>query len=135
MTQEELIADFVNRRVWAVVGASNDRRKFGNRVLRDLRSAGYRVYAVNPHAESVEGEPSYPNLAELPERPDVVDFVVPPAVGERVVEEAAALGLHRLWFQPGAESPRLRRRSRELGLEPVVDACAMVRKRRWPAEP
>jgi len=129
--REQLVADFINRRVWAVVGVSQDRSKFGNRVFRTLREAGYVVYPVNPRGGEVEGVPVYPSLADLPERPEVVDMVVPPAVTEQVVKEAHRLGLTRIWMQPGSESEAAIAYCREHGLEVVYDTCAMVHKRRW----
>jgi predicted CoA-binding protein len=127
-----LIADFTHRRVWAVVGVSADTRKFGYRVFKDLRQAGYRVYGVNPNLEELDGETIYPSLESLPERPEVVDLVVPPAVTEQVVQECARLGLTRVWMQPGAESEAAIEYCRRHGIQVVHDACAMVEKFRWP---
>ena len=76
----------------------------GYRIYRSLHEAGYRVYGVNPNTRVVDGETIYPSLAALPERPEVVDLVVPPPVSEQVVAECARLGLLRVWLQPGAES-------------------------------
>jgi predicted CoA-binding protein len=129
--QKHLISDFVKRRIWAVVGASRDRSKFGNRVFRSLRDAGYIVFPVNPRGGMLEGAQVYPSLAELPEPPDVIDMVVPPAVTEQVVEEAHKLGLTRIWMQPGAESEAAIAYCHEHGIEVVHDACAMVWKRQW----
>jgi predicted CoA-binding protein len=131
MQQQELISDFVNRRVWAVVGASQDRSKYGNRVFRALRDAGYTVYPVNPKGGEIEGSKVYPDLASLPERPDVVDTVVPPAVTESIVKEMQTLGLRRVWMQPGSESSGALAYSKEHGIQAVHDACAMVHKRFW----
>lgn len=129
-----LIADFAGRRVWAVVGASADPAKFGNRIFRSLREAGYRVYAVNPKAESIDGAAAYPSLEQLPERPDVVDIVVPPPVTEEVVRQCARLGLRRVWMQPGAESDAAIKYCREHSIAVVYGACAMVHKQEWPAQ-
>jgi predicted CoA-binding protein len=131
MADQRLISNFVNRRVWAVVGASQDRSKFGNRVFLDLRDAGYTVYPVNPKGGELEGAKVYASLADLPETPEVIDLVVPPAVTEQVVKEARALGLTRIWMQPGAESNAAIAYCQEHGLQVVHDACAMVWKRRW----
>jgi predicted CoA-binding protein len=128
-----LIEDFVNRRVWAVVGVSTDPAKFGYRIFRSLREAGYRVYGVNPNAREIDGEAIYPSLAALPERPDVVDIVVPPMVTEQIVRDCAELGLCRVWMQPGAESEAAIRFCQEHGIAVVYGACAMVEKRRWPS--
>ncbi|MFN2220611.1 MAG: CoA-binding protein [Anaerolineae bacterium] len=129
--RQNLISDFVNRRVWAVVGASRDPRKFGYQVFRSLRDAGYVVYPVNPKGGELEGEKVYRSLAELPQPPEVVDMVVPPAVTEQVVRQAHELGLARIWMQPGAESEASVRYCQEHGIEVVQQACAMVWKRNW----
>jgi predicted CoA-binding protein len=125
------IHDFVNRRVWAVVGASQDRSKFGNRVFRSLQEAGYLVYAVNPKGGEIEGAKVYPTLADLPQAPEVIDLVVPPAVTEHVVEEARQLGLSRVWMQPGAESEAAIAYCQEHGMQVVYNACAMIHKKQW----
>ena len=129
--KEALIRDFVNRRLWAVVGASQDRSKFGNRIFRSLRGAGYEVYAVNPRGGELEGVKVYPSLADLPQAPDVVDLVVPPAVTEQVVKEAHQLGLTRIWMQPGAESQAAIDYCHQYGIQVIHNACAMVHQRRW----
>ena len=128
-----LIADMVNRRVWAVVGVSANPAKYGYRIFRSLRQAGYRVYGVNPNAEVVDGQTIHPSLGMLPERPEVVDIVVPPAVTEQIVRECADLGLCRVWMQPGAESESAIRFCHEHGISVVYGACAMVEKRHWPS--
>ena len=127
-----LIADFVNRRIWAVVGVSADPKKYGYRIYRSLHEAGYRVYGVNPNTRVVDGETIYPSLAALPERPEVVDLVVPPPVSEQVVAECARLGLLRVWLQPGAESEAVLRLCRQYGMAVVYGACAMVHRKHWP---
>ena len=129
-----LIDDFTNRRTWAVVGVSSDPAKYGHRIFQTLRQAGYRVYGVNPNARLIDGETIYPSLSALPERPEVVDIVVPPAVAEQVVRECARLGLSRVWLQPGAESEAALRYCQEQGIAVVHGACAMVHRRRWPVD-
>jgi uncharacterized protein len=131
MRDQDLIADFVNRRVWAIVGASQDRRKFGYRVFHSLRQAGYTVYPVNPKGGELEGATVYATLDDLPQPPEVIDLVVPPEVTEQVVEEAQRLGLARVWMQPGAESPKAIAYCHTHGMQVVHQACAMVHKRRW----
>lgn len=129
----DLIQQAVQERVWAIVGASNDQSKFGNRIYRDLRAAGYTVYAVNPHETTVEGDPAYATLSDLPEKPAVVDVVVPSWVGQKVAVEAAQAGIPYFWLQPGAESDELIKNATELGLSVIHNACAMVEKQRWPS--
>ena len=127
----ELIEDFIKRRVWAVVGASTDSEEYGNRIYRDLRAAGYTVYGVNPRGGEIEGQELYAGLADLPEKPEVVDTVVPPAVTEKVVRQCAELGLTRVWMQPGSESEEAIRFCREHDIQVVYHSCAMVQKRIW----
>jgi predicted CoA-binding protein len=127
----EIIDEAVNARVWAIVGASENQSKFGNRIYRDLKRAGYTVYGVNPNAETADGDPVYPTLNDLPEKPDVVDVVVPSWVGRGIADNAAEQGIRIFWLQPGAESPELIEHAQSLGLDVIHDACAMVEKRTW----
>ncbi len=129
--KDGLIADFVNRRVWAVVGASQDSLKFGNRVFRSLLRAGYTVYPVNPKGGEIEGVRVYSSLADLPQLPDVVDTVVPPAVTEQTVRDMYELGLTRVWMQPGSESQAAVAYCEQHGMQAVYQACAMVHQRTW----
>ena len=131
LDRQRLISDFVNLRVWAVVGASQDHRKFGYRIFESLRNAGYTVYPVNPKGGELLGVKIYTSLADLPQPPDVIDFVVPPAVTEQVIREAHQLGLTRIWMQPGAESEKAIAYCREHGMQVVYQACAMIHKRSW----
>lgn len=106
----------------AVVGASGDRAKFGNKAVRAFRQAGHEVAPVNPRcagaAGRIEGLPAYASIADVPGRVDVATLYVRPAVGERVIEEIAARGIRELWGEPGrgerrppapGGSPRARR--------------------------
>ena len=128
---EELIRAFTNERVWAVVGASTNPDKYGHKIFRTLRTAGYTVYGVNPRGGEIDGETLYPSLADLPVKPAVVDVVVPPKVTESVVRECAKLGLSRVWMQPGAESESAVQYCRAHGMDVIHNACAMVHARRW----
>ncbi len=131
---EELIAEFVNERVWAIVGASTDPTKYGHKIFNNLRGAGYIVYGVNPKGGEIDDQQLYLSLAELPEKPAVVDIVVPPKVTEEVVRQCAELGLHRVWMQPGAESEAAIQFCHENGIKVVHDTCAMIQKRKWDQE-
>ncbi|MDH7569808.1 MAG: CoA-binding protein [Armatimonadota bacterium] len=109
----------------AVVGASNDRTRYANKAVRAFHARGVRVYPVHPTEEKVEGLPAYRSVLDLPETPDRVILYVRPAVGLRVVEEVAQKGVKELWVSPGADSPELLEKARQLGLEPVV-ACSIL---------
>ncbi len=113
----------------AVVGATDDPNKYGGIAYRQLKAMGYTVFAVNPGRSTVDGDPAFPDLAALPDAPDIVNFVVPAHIGARVADEAIALGLTNLWFQPGAESPSLTKRMELAGADVLTDACIMVRAR------
>ncbi|MBC7231782.1 MAG: CoA-binding protein [Chloroflexi bacterium] len=128
---EDLIQEFTNERVWAVVGASTDPNKYGYKIFRTLREAGYTVYGVNPRGGYLEGQQLYRSLAELPEQPAVVDIVVPPKATEEIVQQCAALGINRVWMQPGAESEAAIEFCRKHGIRVVHGACAMIRRRMW----
>ena len=121
----DLIQHYARQPVWAVVGASNDRRKYGNRIYRTLRNAGYTVYAVNHREDQVEGDPAYAKLGDLPQIPTVVDMVIPPWNALPVVQEAGALGVKAIWFQPGAEHPEAMRRAKQQGMD-VIESCILV---------
>ena len=123
---EQLMEKMLEEKVWAVVGASANSRKFGYKVFKKLNSRGYRVYPVNPNCNEIDGIKCYRTLKDLPELPGAVSLVVPPAVGFKVMEEAAQLGIRRLWFQPGAESQEIINKASELGLEVVYNSCVLI---------
>ena len=133
MDTQARIADWVGRRTWAVVGASDNRAKFGNRIYRVLRERGYTVYPVNPTLATVEGDPAYPDIASLPAGVEVLDIVIPPQRVPPVLDQAKAAGIMRIWLQPGAESPDVIAHAAALGLEVIAGGpCAMVEARSWP---
>lgn len=115
--------------VIAVVGASDHLEKYGAIIYRDLKSRGYRVLPVNPNTDTVDDDLTYPSLRDLPEKPDVIDFVVPSDVGLEVAKTAVAVGLNNIWLQPGAESPELISFLERSGIDFDYDSCIMVRAR------
>ena len=125
-----LIKDFLRKQnVFAVVGVSQNPAKYGHQVYKDLKEAGYVVYAVNPNIDEVLGDRCYHSLIELPGKPDVVDAVVPPTVTEKIVKECKELGIERVWMQPGSESEHAIRFCEENGIKVVHDVCVMVKRR------
>ena len=126
-TLDDAIEAFFAGNSFAVVGASGDREKYGNKVLRSYLQAGRRVYAVNPKPGKIEGLRTYPDLASLPERVHGVSIITPPAVTVGIVEQAARAGIRHLWMQPGAESDEAIRKAEELGLELIHSGpCVLV---------
>src|SRR5260221_600765 len=107
-------------KVVAVIGASNNRHKFGNRALRAFREQGYTVVPINPRETEVEGLKAYASVLDVPGPIDMATFYVPPDVGERVIEDVARKGIAEVWLNPGAESDPLIARARALAISPTV---------------
>jgi len=127
MTGSEHIAEFLAGRTYAVAGASRDRTKYGNKVLRCYQQAGRDVIAVHPRETEIEGALCVRDLASLPRPVHGLSIITPPPVTERLVEEAARAGITRLWMQPGAESERALARAAELGLTVIAGGpCLLV---------
>ena len=123
----DVIRDFLAGQRFAVVGASNDRRKFGNKVLRCYWNHGKEAVPVNPRGGTIEGAESYARLADLTSEVHGVSIITPPEVSEKIVEEAHAMGLSRLWFQPGAESRAAIDKARDYGMTVIAGGpCVLV---------
>jgi predicted CoA-binding protein len=113
----------------ALVGATDNKSKYGNIIYRDLRRKGFKVFAVNPGRESVEGDPCWASLADLPEKPTIVNIVVPPQRTLRVLDDCEELGLDNIWIQPGAADAAVRKAVVDKGFNALIDACIMVMAR------
>ena len=111
--------------VVAVIGASNDRNKFGNKALRAFRRQGYTVVPVNPGETTVEGLQAYASVLDYPGQIDEATLYVPADVGVTVMDEIARKGIPAVWLNPGADDPRVVERARALGVRPVV-ACSIL---------
>lgn len=117
----------------AVIGASTDRRKFGNKALRAWRRQGHTVIPINPRTAEVEGEPAYASVLDYPGAIDEATLYVPAEVGVRVLDEVAKKGIKTVWLNPGADSPEVVARARGLGLTPIV-ACSILGVGETPAD-
>ncbi len=121
------IEEFLQAGVFGVVGASADRSKYGNRVLRCYLMNGRLAVPVNPKEEKIEGIPCVASVAELPPEVESISVITPPSVTEQVVAEAAAKGIKNIWMQPGAESQRAIDLCREKGINVIADgSCILV---------
>ena len=109
----------------AVIGASNDRRKFGNRAVRAFLQQGYTVIPINPGEREIEGLPAYASVLDVPVAIDMASFYVPPEIGEALLEEMARKKIPEVWLNPGSESDELIARARALSIQPIV-ACSIV---------
>ena len=109
----------------AVLGASNNRQKYGNKAVRAYVSQGYQVYPVNPSETEVEGLPAYRSILDVPERPNLISVYVPPPVLRKLLPEIAAKGCDELWLNPGTESADALAEAERLGLN-VIQACSIL---------
>ena len=113
-------------RTVAVIGASSNRSKFGNKALRAFATQGYHVVPINLTEAEVEGHRAYKSVLEVPERIDIATVYVPAEAGLQVMEELAQLGgVDEIWLNPGADDDRVVARARELGLE-TIQACSII---------
>ena len=112
-------------RTVAVIGASTDRRKYGNVAVRTFKQRGYEVFPVNPNVPEVEGLPAFPDIAAVPVRPNMVSVYLPPPQVLKILGEIAAKGCDELWLNPGTESPEVLVEAERLGLN-VIQACSIV---------
>ena len=114
-----------------VVGASNNPEKYGNRIVKNLKSRGFLVVPINPKESIIEGLKAYPSLTLfVQQNPKIpvqwVDIVVPPAVTEQIVQEAKQVGLKNVWLQPGSESTTAISFCEKNGMRCIHHACIMV---------
>lgn len=122
------VKTMLNKKTWAVVGVSKDRSKFGYKVYKRLKDAGYTVYAINPKLTELDGDPVYPDLASLPNVPDVVNCVVPPAVTTSIIPQCAKEGIKYVWMQPGADCKEAFSLAKEKDIE-AERACVLAELR------
>ena len=112
-------------KVVAVIGASSNRKKFGNRALRAYERQGYTVLAINPNEKEVEGHTTYASVLDVPGPIDIATVYVPPDIGVTVMEQLARKQIPEVWLNPGADGQAVVARARELGLK-TIQACSII---------
>jgi predicted CoA-binding protein len=112
-------------RTVAVIGASRNRSKFGNKALRAFERQGYTVIAVNPNETEVEGHAAYSSVLDVPGTIDMATIYIPPSEGVEVMEQIARKGIGEVWLNPGADGDAVVARARELGLN-TIQACSIL---------
>ncbi len=118
----------------AIIGASADRQKYGNKSVRTHLKQGYEVFPIHPRESSIEGLTAYPSLEEVPARQlDRISVYVPPEVGITLLEQIQNREANEVWLNPGSESPELLKRASELGLN-VIQACSIIDIGETPSE-
>ena len=126
MTTQAAIEEFLDEHTLAIAGVKRDGTGFGNAVLKDLTGKGYEILPVHPTADEVGGVPCSPSLAELPKPAGGLVLVVQPEQSEKLVREAKAAGIGRIWMQQGAESAEAIRFCEQNGIDVVHGQCVMM---------
>lgn len=126
-------ADNCSMKSVAIIGASNDRAKFGNKAVRACLQEGYTVYPVNPKEMEIEGQAAFKSIRDVPVRPEMISVYLPPPVLLKVLPDIAAKGCDELWLNPGTESDEVLAEAERLGLN-VIQACSIVGVGVSPAE-
>ena len=109
-----------------VVGASENKQKWGYKVFITLKKEGYDVYPINPKHKTIEGYKCYPSIEALPFIPDLIITVVPPKITEMVIEQAHKKGVRKIWMQPGSESEKAIELCEKYGIREVHRMCFVV---------
>ena len=109
----------------AIIGASNDRQKFGNKAVRAFLHQGYTVYPVNPKESEIEGLPAFQSIQNVPVRPQMISVYLPPPVLLKILPDIAARGCDELWLNPGVESEEVVAEAHRLGLN-VIQSCSII---------
>jgi len=109
----------------AVIGASSNRSKYGNKALRAFEKQGYRVIPINPNETEVEGHKTYASVLDVPDAIDMATVYVPGDVGVRVMDDLAKKGIAEVWLNPGADEDAVVARAKALGLKTVL-ACSII---------
>jgi len=120
-----MVKEMLGMKTWAVIGASENKEKFGWKIYKKLKDNGYKVFPISPNYETIDGDKCYKNLSELPEKPDVIDMVISPKYGMNTINEASELGIKYIWLQPGTYNDELLALIEEKGLN-SVKACVLV---------
>ncbi len=110
----------------ALVGASNDPSKYGNKILLNLKSKGFNVIPVNTKEEEIDGSPVFKSVSDIKECPSIINFVVPPGVGIKITKDLVEKGYDNFWYQPGAESEEISNYLESKKKNYIDDQCIMV---------
>jgi len=110
----------------ALVGASNDPNKYGNKILLNLKSKGFNVIPVNTKEEEIDGSTAFKSVSDIKECPSIINFVVPPSVGMKITKDLVEKGYDNFWYQPGAESEEISNYLESKKKNYIDDQCIMV---------
>lgn len=125
-SQEERREAMLEKKIWAVVGASQHKKNFGYKIYKTLKRFGYEVYPVNPGCDIIDGDKVYPRIGDLPVVPECIDMVVKPEIGIRLLDSFKKTGISYVWFQPGTINDEIIKKAEEMGFEAVTEGCVMA---------
>ena len=126
MNTDDKIKTFLAAPAFAVVGASNNPAKFGNRIYALYLQLGRKVYPVNPHESKIMQNQAYKSLSELPEPVQSISIITPAPVTEKIVDDAIAAGIKNIWMQPGAESKLAVEKAQEAGINVIAGGPCLL---------
>jgi len=121
------ISEFLNKenRI-AIVGVSDNSKKWGRKIFEKLKLDNFCVYPINPKHKKIGEDICYPNLRSLPKKPTIVITVVSPKITEKIVEECKELGINKIWMQPGSESGKVITFCRDNNIEASFNTCFVM---------
>ncbi len=120
------INEFIGLKSFAIIGVSAKKKKFGNSILKEMLTRGFKIFPIHKSAMIIDGVPCYPDLQNLPEKPQGVILVVHPEETEKVVKEIAAAGINYVWMQQGAESKTAIEYCANHGINVVSKECILM---------
>ncbi|MBS4539636.1 CoA-binding protein [Clostridium sp. D2Q-11] len=126
MNNENLRNEMLDKKVWAVLGVSPNKEKFGYKIYKKLKDNNYEVYPINPKYDDIEGQKCYKSIEDLPVTPDVLDFVVPPQVSLAAIDKAKDKGIENLWFQPGTSNDEVVNKAKDNEFKVIHNDCVLV---------
>ena len=118
--------EMLNKKTWAVVGATANKDKYGYKIWKKLKEHNYEVYGVNPNYEEIEGDKIYSSLKDLPKKVDVIDLVVPPKISNNVLDQAKELDIEYIWFQPETFDDNIIEKAENLGFKILYNDCVLA---------
>ncbi|MCB1193458.1 MAG: CoA-binding protein [Leptospiraceae bacterium] len=113
----------------AIIGATNDSKKYGNKIYKDLKNKGYSVYGINNKATTIDGDKAYHTIKDLGFSPDIINVVVHPKIGLEIIKSACEMNLDNFWLQPGAESDEIIEYLEKMDKSFLSHSCVMVQTR------
>lgn len=123
MDPKTIKEEMLEKKVWAVVGVTEKRERFGYKIWRILKEHNYTSYGINPKYEEIDGEKIYHRLRDVPEKIDVVDMVISPKYGSLILDEAKDLGIDYIFFQPGTYDDDIVKKAETLGFKFLIGDC------------